>query len=527
MSQMRRGFKSNFMKKPDTILILDFGGQYCHLIARRIRQEKVFSHIVSPEIGLKEIEKLKEKLNIKGVIFSGGPFSVYEKRAIRCKKEILNLNLPILGICYGHQLLAFLFGGKIKAGKVKEYGIVEVKIKKKKGILRGLKNKEKVLMSHKDKVKSLPKDFEILASTETTEISAFSHKSKPIFGVQWHPEVSHTRNGQKIFKNFLFEICKCKRNWKIEEIIEKAIEEIRETVGKEKAIIALSGGIDSSTSALLGIKAIGENLTAVFVDHGFLREGEPETVRKFFEKQKINFVFQNERERFLKKLKGIISPERKRKIIGREFIRVFERVAQKIKAKYLIQGTIYPDRIESGIRKFSEKIKTHHNVGGIPSKIRFKKIIEPLRELYKDEVREIAKKLGLKEEILSRQPFPGPGLAIRIIGAVDERKIRILKKADKIIQEEIEKTDFKKKLWQYFPVFLDLKTTGIKGDKRAVGYVIALRAVESEEAMTADFAKLPYSLLEKISHRITNEIPQIMRVVYDITSKPPATIEWE
>ncbi len=513
--------------KVDTILILDFGGQYCHLIGKKIRKERVFSHIVSPKITLKEIERLNKKYKIKGLILSGGPLSVYEKGALKCNMSLFKLKLPILGICYGHQLLAQIFGGKIEKGKLKEYGKTEVFIKKPIKILKGLKKKETVLMSHQDKVVFLPPDFEILAFSKNTEICAFCHKKEPIFGVQWHPEVPETKNGQKIFQNFLFEICKCQKNWKIENVIEKEIQNIKKIVKNEKAIIAVSGGIDSACACVLASKAIGKNLTAVFVDHGFLREGETKEIENFFKSMGISFLILKEKERFFNKIKGVKDPEKKRKIIGREFIRVFEKVAKKVKAKYLIQGTIYPDRIESGIKKFSEKIKTHHNVGGLPSKIKFEKIIEPLRDLYKDEVREIAKKLNLPSKIIFRQPFPGPGLAIRIIGKITKQKIELLKKADKIVREEIEKTKLKDKLWQYFPIFTNIKTTGIKGDKRFYGYVIALRVVESEQAMTAVFAKLPYQVLEKISQRITNEIPQISRVVYDISSKPPATIEWE
>jgi GMP synthase (glutamine-hydrolysing) len=382
-------------------------------------------------------------------------------------------------------------------------------------------------MSHGDTVYALPKDFEVLACTENCPVAAFRHEVNPIYGLQWHPEVVHTENGMKMLKNFLFEVCKCEANWKMEDYIEKAVEEIRLTIGNGKTIVALSGGIDSSTVTVLTAKAIGKNLTAVFVDHGFMRENEPKFVKCTFKKFDINFVSKNARKRFLTKLKAVTDPEQKRKIIGEEFIRVFENEAKKVKADYLVQGTIYPDRIESGIRKFSDKIKTHHNVAGLPTKIKFKTIVEPLKDLYKDEVRKLAEALELPKEIVSRQPFPGPGLAVRIIGEITQEKIDIIKKADKIVTEEIEKSGLKDQLWQYFAILTETRSTGVKGDSRAYGYTIAVRAVESREAMTASFAKIPYSILETISTRITNEILEVTRVVYDITHKPPATIEWE
>jgi len=519
--------KENDFLKFDTILIFDFGGQYAHLIARRIRECKVYSKVVPGTIAEKEIDNLIKNFCVKGLILSGGPFSVYKKNAPKCNPKIFSLKIPILGLCYGHQLIAHFFGGKIKPALKKEYGIAFVNIKKPVGVLKGLGNKEKVWMSHSDLVWKLPKKFEILASTENCEIAAFKHKEKPIYGLQWHPEVIHTKNGMLMIKNFVFGVCKCKPNWKIENLTKKAIEEIKKVVDDKKAIIALSGGIDSSTTAVLASKAIGKNLTAVFVDHGFLREKESEFVKNTFKKFNMNLIFVNAKKRFLKKLKNVKDPEKKRKIIGEEFIRIFEEVAKKIKAEYLLQGTIYSDRIESGIKRYSDKIKTHHNVAGLPTKIKFKAICEPLKDLYKDEVRKIAKKIGLPKEIVWRQPFPGPGLAVRIMGKIDQKKIDILKKVDKIVTEEIEKSKIKKRLWQYFAVLTNTKSTGIKGDARAYGYTVAIRVVESKDAMTANFAKIPYKLLENISTRITNEIPQVTRIVYDITNKPPATIEWE
>jgi len=513
--------------KPDTILVLDFGGQYCHLIARRIREYNVYSEIVSHDISPREVEALKKKFTIKGIILSGGPQSVYEKNAPKINTEILDIGVPVLGLCYGHQLIAQVYGGNVKQAKKKEYGITYATIIKSDKLLKGLGKKEKVWMSHGDTVYSLPKDFEVLASTENCPVAAFKHKKKPIYGLQWHPEVVHTENGMKMLKNFLFEVCRCEANWKMEDFVGKAVKEIRQTIGSGKAIVALSGGIDSSTVTVLTAKAIGKNLTAVFVDHGFMRENEPKSVEDAFKKFDINFVSVNARKRFLRRLKGITEPEQKRKIIGEEFIKVFENVAREVKADYLIQGTIYPDRIESGIRKFSDKIKTHHNVAGLPTKIKFKAIVEPLKDLYKDEVRKLAETLGLPKEIVFRQPFPGPGLAVRIMGEVTQEKIDIIKKVDKIVTEEIERSRLKHQLWQYFAVLTETRSTGVKGDARAYGYTIAIRAVESREAMTASFAKVPYNILETISTRITNEISEVTRVVYDITHKPPATIEWE
>ncbi|MEM2254782.1 MAG: glutamine-hydrolyzing GMP synthase [Candidatus Bathyarchaeia archaeon] len=513
--------------KCDTVLVLDFGGQYCHLIGRRIRENGVYSEIVPFNIKVEEIKYLSEKFNVKGLILSGGPSSVFDSEAPKLNREVLELGLPVLGLCYGHQLLAYMAGGTVKPAERKEYGATYVTIDEPVGVLKGLNKREKVWMSHGDTVFAVPDEYEVLAHTENCPVAAFRHKIKPIYGLQWHPEVAHTEKGMQMLRNFLFEVCGCEANWRMEDVIERMVEEVKVEVGKGKAIIALSGGIDSSVAAVIAAKALGDRLTAVFVDHGFMRENEPEFVKNAFQDFKINLVIVNAKERFLKKLKGVVDPEAKRKIIGEEFIRVFEEQAEKAGAEYLIQGTIYPDRIESGFKKFSEKIKTHHNVAGLPTRLKFKKIVEPLRDLYKDEVRKVAKVLGLPDEIVFRQPFPGPGLAVRIIGEITEDKVEIARKADKIVREEIEKTGLKEKLWQYFAVLTDIKATGVKGDARAYGYVVAIRVVESHEAMTASFAKIPYRLLERISTRITNEIPQVARVVYDITHKPPATIEWE
>jgi len=432
-----------------------------------------------------------------------------------------------LGLCYGHQLLAQIVGGVVKPGERREYGKTQVVVDKAVGVLEGLCRKEWVWMSHGDTVFALPRDFEVLAHSDNCPVAAFRHEGKAIYGLQWHPEVVHTENGTRMLRNFIFEVCGCAPNWRMDDVIDIALNEMRRTVGKEMAIVALSGGIDSSTVTALAAKALGKNLTAVFVDHGFMREGEPEFVERTFGNLGISFVSVDAEEQFLRGLKGVIDPEEKRRVVGREFVRVFETVAKQVGATYLVQGTIYPDRVESGFRKFSDKIKTHHNVAGLPTKMEFKMVVEPLRDLYKDEVRKVAEKLGLPKEIVWRQPFPGPGLAVRVTGEVTREKVDILRRADKIVTEEVEKAGLKDGLWQYFAVLTGTKSTGVKGDARAYGYTIAVRVVESREAMTASFAKVPYDVLERISTRITNEIPSVVRVVYDVTHKPPATIEWE
>ncbi|UCE29054.1 MAG: glutamine-hydrolyzing GMP synthase [Candidatus Bathyarchaeota archaeon] len=511
----------------DTILILDFGGQYCHLIGRRIREHEVYSEIVSYDTTPDQIKALGERLNVKGIILSGGPSSIYEENAPKCNPDIFDLGIPILGLCYGHQLISFLFGGRVEPAKKREYGISHAIVDSPHGLLKDLNGNQKVWMSHGDTVCELPEEFEILAHTGNCPVAAFGHREQSIYGLQWHPEVFHTENGTRMLKNFLFEVCGCQTNWIMEDFVAKAVDEMRQIVGTEKCVIGLSGGIDSSTATILASKAIGKNLTAVFVDHGFMRGGESDFVQDSFKGFDMSLFTVNAKRRFRKRLKGILDPEQKRRLIGEEFIRVFENVARKVGANYLIQGTVYPDRIESGFRKHSEKIKTHHNVAGLPARIEFKGIIEPLRDLYKDEVRKVAEKLGLSEKLVRRQPFPGPGLAVRIIGEATQEKADVVRRADRIVREEIEASGLNNGLWQYFAVLTDSKSTGIKGDARAYGYTIAVRALESKEAMTAVFARIPYEILEKISTRITNEIPEITRVVYDITHKPPATIEWE
>ncbi len=515
------------MRRHDAVLVLDFGSQYSHLIARRVREQGVYSEILPHDVGVEEIESLSARFNVKGIVLSGGPASVLDEGAPGIDARILELGLPVLGICYGHQLLARIAGGRVGPAEKKEYGATYVTIDKPVGVLKGLERRERVWMSHGDVVFEVPEGYEVLAHSENTPVAAFRHKEKPIYGLQWHPEVSHTDKGAQMIRNFLFEVCGCEATWRMEHVVDQLVEEVRAEVGESKAIIALSGGVDSSVAAALAARAVGDKLTAVFVDTGFMREGEPEAVKKLFEAMGVKLVVVNAQDRFFKRLEGVVDPEEKRKIIGEEFIRVFEEVAREVGAECLIQGTIYPDRIESGFRKLSDRIKTHHNVAGLPERIKFKKIVEPLRDLYKDEVRKIAEILGLPRELVHRQPFPGPGLAVRVIGEVTREKVEIVRKADRIVREEIERSGLGERLWQYFAVLTNTRSTGVKGDARAYGYVVAVRIVESREGMTASFAKVPYEVLERISTRITNEIPEVTRVVYDITHKPPATIEWE
>ncbi len=511
----------------DAILVFNFGGQYCHLIARRIRESGVYSHILDPQTSPEELERLAGDMNIKGIVLSGGPSSIYEKGAPKIDRRILDLGIPVLGICYGHQLIAGYLGGKVGRARKKEYGSSLGFITGKKGVLKGLFGKETVWMSHGDTVMRMPGAVEVLAHTDNCPVAAFRHRTRPIFGIQWHAEVAHTKSGKSIIDNFVFGICKAKRTWKVQQSVPAYVRSVEESADGGRAIIALSGGVDSSTAAVIASRALGKRLTAVFVDTGMMREGEAEQINEMARQLKVNLRTVYAGRTFIGALKGIKDPEQKRKIIGREFIRVFEKVALETGAQYLIQGTIYPDRIESGQAKGSSVIKTHHNVGGIPSDIKFKGVIEPLRDLYKDEVRKLSLKLGVPGEIVYRQPFPGPGLAVRIVGEVTDESLRIIRKAEEILSEEIGRSAVRKSLWQYFAVLTDTKSTGVKGDSRAYGSVIAIRAVESAEAMTANFARLPYELLEKVSTRITGEIPEVVRVVYDVTNKPPSTIEWE
>ena len=516
------------MTKTELILIIDFGGQYCHLIARRVRENKVFSEILPYFAKTSEIDKFREKYDLKGIIFSGGPCSVYEKDSPSVSKDFLSYveknNIPLLGICYGHQLIAHLSGGKVVPGGRKEYGITEMSVDKKVGIFKALSDKESVWMSHGDNVANLPSGFEALAHSNNAPIAAY-HKGN-IYGIQFHPEVVHTVHGKEILHNFVYEVCKSKGNWEMGDFVKESVDKIKKQVGSGRALIALSGGVDSSTAAVLVARAVGKNLTAVYVDTGLMRKNESESIEETFTKGfELNFKLIDAKERFFTALKGVTDPEKKRKIIGELFIRIFEEEAKKIKSDYLVQGTIYPDRIESGIQS-AATIKSHHNVGGLPEKLGLK-IIEPLADLYKDEVRVIAKKIGLSDEIAYRHPFPGPGLAIRIIGEVNPESTTTVREADYIVREEIEKAGLDKDLWQYFAVLLPVKSVGVQGDSRTYCNTIALRIVQSKDGMTANFAEMPWNVLEKISTRITNEIPEVNRVVYDLTHKPPGTIEWE
>lgn len=514
-------------EKLDAILILDFGGQYCHLIARRVREFNIYSEIFPNDITVKEIKDLESDFDVRGIILSGSPASVKGLEGPKFESAILDLGIPIMGLCYGHQLIASINGGYIRKGEIREYGLTQANIDKPIGVLKELKEIEDVWMSHGDTVFTLPDDFIVLAHTVVSPIAAFKHKSKDWWGLQWHPEVLHTEHGRDMIRNFVFDICKCTPNWRPLDTIDEAVNEISAVVKDGKAIIALSGGVDSSVAATIAAKALGENLKAVHVDHGFMRMKESQNVINMFRNLGIDLILVDAKKRFLNRLIKVVDPEKKRKIIGEEFIRVFEEQAKKVGAEYLIQGTIYPDRIESGTSQHSDTIKTHHNVGGLPLQMEFTKVIDPLKDLYKDEVRCLGEKLGLPREIVWRQPFPGPGLAVRIIGAVTKEKLEIVRKADKIVCEEIESHDLKDKLWQYFAILTNTKSTGVKGDERAYGWTVAIRIVESMDAMTANFSQIPWETLEKMSHRIVNEIPSITRVVYDITNKPPSTIEWE
>ncbi|MBR2784680.1 MAG: glutamine-hydrolyzing GMP synthase [Clostridia bacterium] len=508
----------------ELILIIDFGGQYNQLIARRVREKNVYSEVHPCTIS---IEKIRE-LNPKGIIFTGGPASIYEEDAPKCVEDVFSLGIPILGICYGMQFMSHTLGGCVKRALKREYGQMEANLDTSSKLFASLDEKNICLMSHTDYVDVLPEGFKTIASTDTCKIAAMENVDKNFYAVQFHPEVNHTNNGDKIIENFVINICGCKGEWKMDTFATRTIEKIKEKVGEGKAVCALSGGVDSSVAAVLMSKAIGKNLTCIFVDHGLLRKNEVEEVEAIFTKQfDVNFIKVDARERFLTRLAGITNPEQKRKIIGEEFIRVFEEEGKKIgKVDYLVQGTIYPDVIESGLGK-SSVIKSHHNVGGLPDYVDFKEIIEPLRDLFKDEVRQVGREIGLPEFLVNRQPFPGPGLAIRIIGDITEEKLAILKDADYIFREEIAKHNMEKELSQYFAVLTDTKSVGVMGDERTYDYLIALRAVVTDDFMTAKFAKIPYEILEIISQRIVNEVAHVNRIVYDITSKPPATIEWE
>lgn len=506
----------------DKIIVVDFGGQYCHLIARRLRDLGIFSEIVPSTVDYSNLTQG----SVRGIILSGGARSVYDAGAPTMSKKILKSGLPILGICYGHQLLAHLSGAKVKSSAAGEFGITDLRIIRAGEIFSGLAKKELVWMNHRDVVTSLPSGFLKLAESEHSKIAAFENPTMKLFGVQFHPEVTHTQRGREIFENFVFKICHCQKQKIKQTLIDDIIAEAKTTIGAENAIIGLSGGIDSSVAALLTGKAIGKNLTAIYVDTGLMRYGEKDYIKNIFRNFDLKLRIIEADAKFFRALKGIASPEQKRKVIGKIFVDVFQREAKKSKATFLVQGTIYPDRIESGLTKNSSNIKSHHNVGGLPKNLKLK-LYEPLRNLYKDEVRLIARKIALPKEITTRQVFPGPGLAVRIVGEVTKEKAEIVRQAGFIIEQELKKTRFWQKIWMSFAVLLPVKSVGIQGDERSYKFPIVIRIIESEDAMTANFSKIPYEILERISTRITNEIREINRVVYDITNKPPATMEWE
>jgi len=509
-----------------TILILDFGSQYTQLIARRVRESKVFSKIIPYNTPAKEIAAL----NPKGLILSGGPASVVDKKSPYPEKGIFKLGVPILGICYGMQVICEMLGGKVKHTREREYGKVELFVDDNRNLFSHMPGNFTCWASHGDYVTKMPAGFHASAHTTSTPIAAISNQKRKIFAVQFHPEVTHTEKGNQILSNFLFKTCGCLSRWTMQSFIKESIANIKSTVGKDKMVLGLSGGVDSSVAALLIHKAIGKNSRCIFIDNGLLRKGEPEQIKAIFKDMyHLNLSYVDRSKRFLTRLEGITDPEEKRKIIGDEFVKVFEEEAKKIKGvKFLGQGTLYPDVIESisPTGGPSRKIKSHHNVGGLPAHMHLK-LIEPLKELFKDEAREIGKQLGLPENIILRQPFPGPGLAVRIIGEITRERLELLREADKRVIEEISKAGLYEQIWQSFAVLLPVKSVGIMGDQRTYENVAALRCVSSFDGMTADWVKLPYEVMEKISNRIINEVKGINRVVYDISSKPPATIEWE
>jgi len=512
--------------KNELVLVLDFGGQYNQLIARRVGECNVYCEVHPYNLS---IEKIKE-LNPKGIIFTGGPASVYGENSPLCEKEIFDLNIPILGICYGSQLMAHLLGGCVEHAETSEYGKTPIIVDTTSKLFENVDKETICWMSHTDLIKEAPNGFNVTAYSKDCPVAAMENKDKNLYAVQFHPEVQHTVQGMKMLSNFVKNICKCSGDWKMADFAEKTIKEIKDRVGSGKVLCALSGGVDSSVAAVLLSKAVGNNLTCVFVDHGLLRKNEGDEVEAVFGKDgnyNLNFVRVNAQDRFYSKLKGVTDPEAKRKIIGAEFIRVFEEVAKKIgKVDFLVQGTIYPDVIESGLGK-SATIKSHHNVGGLPSVVDFKEIIEPLRLLFKDEVRRVGLELGIPEYLVFRQPFPGPGLGIRIIGEVTAEKVRIVQDADYIYREEIAKAGIDKTLGQYFAALTNMQSVGVMGDERTYDYAIALRAVTTTDFMTADWARIPYDVLDVISRRIVNEVKGVNRVLLDCTSKPPATIEFE
>jgi GMP synthase (glutamine-hydrolysing) len=510
--------------KHEVVAILDFGGQYSQLIARRVREAGVYCEILPFNVSIDRIKGL----NPKGIIFTGGPASVTEPDSPFCHPGVLELGVPVLGICYGMQLMSVMLGGEVARAEQREYGKTEITLDPSSQLFYGIEEHTTSWMSHTYYVSKPPEGFRVTARSANCPVAAMEDPQRKLYAVQFHPEVEHTPRGKDMIKNFLFRICGCSGDWKISSFIEDAVEDIRQKVGGASVLCALSGGVDSSVAALLVHKAVGDRLTCIFVDHGLLRKNEADQVENVFKHRfNMNFIRVDAADRFLSRLAGVVDPEKKRKIIGEEFIRVFEEEAGKLgKIDYLVQGTIYPDVIESGTGN-AAVIKSHHNVGGLPVDIDFKGIIEPLRNLFKDEVRKVGRELGLPEEIVSRQPFPGPGLAVRVIGEVTREKLEIVREADHIFREEIEKAGLSKDISQYFAILTGMKTVGVMGDERTYDYVVALRAVVTTDFMTAHWARIPYDVLERVSTRIVNEVKGVNRVVYDITTKPPATIEWE
>ena len=510
----------------ELVLILDFGGQYNQLIARRVRECNVYCEVHPYNLS---VEKIRE-MNPKGIIFTGGPNSVYGENSPLCDKAVFELGIPVLGICYGSQLMSHVLGGKVATAPVSEYGKTEVAVDVESKLFEGVAPSTICWMSHTDYIERAPEGFKIIGNTPVCPVAAMECAEKNLYAVQFHPEVMHTQEGTKMLSNFVYNICKCSGDWKMDSFVEKTIEEIREKVGNGKALCALSGGVDSSVAAVLLSKAIGKQLTCVFVDHGLLRKNEGDEVEAIFGPEgqyDLNFIRVNAQERFYEALAGVEDPETKRKIIGEEFIRVFEEEAKKIGAvDFLVQGTIYPDIIESGLGD-SAVIKSHHNVGGLPDYVDFKEIVEPLRLLFKDEVRKAGLKLGIPEKLVYRQPFPGPGLGIRIIGEVTAEKVKIVQEADAIYREEIAKAGLDKTIGQYFAALTNMRSVGVMGDERTYDYAIALRAVTTSDFMTAESADLPWEVLGKVTTRIVNEVNGVNRVMYDCTGKPPATIEFE